>query len=162
MGNPTRDEKRHRRERRVADRARRFEDHAKLVVERQGDLSYPQRTVQSDGRTAISVPPEVVEELRRQQDQFREKFGRDPGPDDPVFFDPDADEPRPLPDGFWDEAMEEFADEADDPMLLAFALASRDVGYLVTEMNMHLFSAHEVEAFEDAVARHLGASGQAE
>jgi len=52
---------------------------------------------------------------------------------------------RPLPEGFWDEAMEEFADQADDPVLRAFALASRDVGYLVTEMNIHLFGAHEVE-----------------
>ena len=27
---------------------------------------------------------------------FKEKFGRDPGPDDPVFFDPDADTPQPI------------------------------------------------------------------
>lgn len=26
---------------------------------------------------------------------FREKFGRDPRPEDPIFFDPDANEPRP-------------------------------------------------------------------
>lgn len=163
MGKPTRDEKRRRRERRVADRARRFEDHAKLVIERQGNSDYyPQRTRQPDGQTTVSLPPEVVEELRKQQDQFRDKFGRDPGPDDPVFFDPDADEPRPLPEGFWEETLQEFADQADDPMLRALALASRDVGYMVTEMNTHLFSAHEVEAFEDAVARHLDESGQAE
>ena len=31
--------------------------------------------------------------LQEQQDAFRKKFGRDPGPDDPVFFDPDKDEP---------------------------------------------------------------------
>ncbi len=36
---------------------------------------------------------QALEELLR---AFREKFGRDPGPDDPLFFDPDADEPRPL------------------------------------------------------------------
>ena len=30
-----------------------------------------------------------------QQRRFEEKFGRPPGPDDPVFFDRDADEPRP-------------------------------------------------------------------
>jgi hypothetical protein len=155
MGKPSREDKRRRRERRLADRARRFEDHAKLVVERQGDGTYAQRTVLPDGRTTVSIPPDVVEELRRQQDRFREKFGRDPGPDDPVFFDPDADEPSPLPDGFWEETFEHFADQAADPMLRALALASRDLGYMVTEMNMHLFSAHEVEAFEDAVARHL-------
>ncbi len=27
---------------------------------------------------------------------FEEKFGRPPGPEDPIFFDPDADEPRPI------------------------------------------------------------------
>jgi hypothetical protein len=79
-----------------------------------------------------------------------------------VFFDSNEDEPRPLPDGFWDEALEDLAGEAGDPMMRAFALASRDVGYMVTEMRMHLFSAHEVEAFEDAVARHLDDSSQAE
>jgi hypothetical protein len=159
MGKPTKDEKRRRRERRLAERAKRFEDHAKLIVERQDDPDFPQRTVHPDGSTTVSMPPEVVEELRRQQDQFREKFGRDPGPDDPVFFDPDADEPRPLPEGFWNEAMQDFADQSDDPRLRAFALASRDVGYMVTEMNMHMFSAHEVEAFQDAVANHLHESG---
>jgi hypothetical protein len=162
MGKSAKEEKRRRRERRVADRARRFADHAKLVVERQGDPNFAQRTVQPGGRTTVSIPPEVVEELRWQEDLFREKFGRDPGPGDPVFFDPDADEPRPLPDGSWDEALEDVAGEVGDPVMRAFALASRDVGYMVTEMNMHLFSAHEVEAFQDAVARHLDDSDQVE
>ena len=27
---------------------------------------------------------------------FRSKFGREPGPGDPLIFDPDWDEPRPL------------------------------------------------------------------
>jgi len=31
--------------------------------------------------------------LRDRLKQFREKFGRDPGPGDPVFFDPSKDEP---------------------------------------------------------------------
>ena len=161
MGRPSMDDKRRRRERRLADRARRFEDHARLVVARQGDPSYSQRTVMPDGRIAVSIPPELVAELQRQQDRFREKFGRDPGPDDPLIFDPDADEPRPLPEGSWDEMFQRVADEVDDPMLRAFVLASRDVGYMVTEMNMHLFSAHEVEAFEDAVERHLDDAGPA-
>jgi hypothetical protein len=39
------------------------------------------------------VSRETLEVLRR---DFRERFGRDPGPDDPVFFDPTAEEPRPL------------------------------------------------------------------
>jgi hypothetical protein len=38
----------------------------------------------------------VEQALEEQLQAFRAKFGRDPGPDDPLFFDPDADEPRPL------------------------------------------------------------------
>jgi hypothetical protein len=28
--------------------------------------------------------------MERQAERFRNKFGRDPGPEDPIFFDPDA------------------------------------------------------------------------
>jgi hypothetical protein len=38
----------------------------------------------------------VEQALEEQLRAFRAKFSRDPGPDDPLFFDPDADEPRPL------------------------------------------------------------------
>src|SRR4051812_30396502 len=34
--------------------------------------------------------------LKAQRQRFREKFGREMGPGDPVFFDPDAAEPRPM------------------------------------------------------------------
>jgi hypothetical protein len=36
------------------------------------------------------------ERMWRQAERFRIKFGRGPGPEDPIFFDPDADGPRPL------------------------------------------------------------------
>jgi hypothetical protein len=35
--------------------------------------------------------------LQAQRRSFEEKFGRPPGPGDPLFFDPDADEPQPFP-----------------------------------------------------------------
>src|SRR5262249_981538 len=38
----------------------------------------------------------TVAAMRAQFRMLEEKFGRPPGPDDPVFFDPDAEEPRPL------------------------------------------------------------------
>lgn len=34
--------------------------------------------------------------LKKQIALFRKKFGRDPRPDEPLFFDPDADVPRRL------------------------------------------------------------------
>lgn len=44
------------------------------------------------------VPPRVQQLLAKQIEKFRKKFGRDPGPDDPLFFDPREAEPMPLPD----------------------------------------------------------------
>ncbi len=34
--------------------------------------------------------------LKEQRRAFIEKFGREPGPTDPVFFDPECDNPTPL------------------------------------------------------------------
>jgi hypothetical protein len=45
---------------------------------------------------AAPIDPALKDELDRQFRAFREKFGRDPGPGDPLFFDPDAPEPTPL------------------------------------------------------------------
>lgn len=36
--------------------------------------------------------------MQMQLERFRVKFAREPGPEDPVFFDPEAEEPRPLPE----------------------------------------------------------------
>ena len=49
------------------------------------------------GRT-VQLDPTQRELLERQREAFRAKFGRDPGSEDPVFFDPKADDPRPLND----------------------------------------------------------------
>ncbi len=42
------------------------------------------------------MTPRVEEVMDRQLEAFRKKFGRDRGPGDPVFFDPDEDEPTPM------------------------------------------------------------------
>lgn len=115
---------------------RRREEHAHLVVERAADPRYIQRR-HTDG-TVVSWSAETPEggefeaALKGQLDAFRQKFGREPGPDDPIFFDPAAEQ------------------AGIDP---AYFLAWREVGYLVTESNQHTFSLAEITAFED-VKRH--------
>jgi len=59
------------------------------------DLGYSQITARSG--TIVRADPDTAAALQAQLRRFEEKFGRPPGPDDPVFFDPDADEPRPMP-----------------------------------------------------------------
>jgi len=44
------------------------------------------------------MKPRVKDLTKRQLNAFREKFGRDPGPNDPVFFDSNEDEPTPIGD----------------------------------------------------------------
>jgi hypothetical protein len=41
--------------------------------------------------------PEAMDVLKGQREAFEEKFGRPPGPEDPLFFDPTADTPQPIP-----------------------------------------------------------------
>lgn len=41
--------------------------------------------------------PEAMDVLEGQREAFEQKFGRPPGPEDPLFFDPTADTPQPIP-----------------------------------------------------------------
>lgn len=45
--------------------------------------------------TGTSRGQQLMEGLENQLEAFREKFGREPGPGDPLFFDPDATNPPP-------------------------------------------------------------------
>ena len=53
------------------------------------------RARQPRSRT-VEMTPEVTDALRQQKQLFREKFGREPDFDDPLFFDPDADTPQEM------------------------------------------------------------------
>jgi len=47
-------------------------------------------------KKVIKMNKELHEAVIRQLESFKEKFGREAGPDDPLFFDPDYDEPTTL------------------------------------------------------------------
>jgi hypothetical protein len=44
----------------------------------------------------VKMSPELRQALLDQRIAFVAKFGREPGPDDPLFFDPDEDVPTPI------------------------------------------------------------------
>lgn len=132
-----------------AARERAREQHARLVVERSADPRYVQRRRTEDGYL-YSLDADSSAAIEAQLERFRTKFGRDPAPEDPVFFDPNLDEPAPLDEQTIVEAMRAaIIDAGLDP---AYADAYEQLGYLVTEENQHLFSAHEVEAWQEAMA----------
>ncbi len=58
------------------------------------ELGYPQ--VLTRDSKVLRVDPDQAVALEALVRRFEEKFGRPPGPDDPLFFDPDADEPQPV------------------------------------------------------------------
>lgn len=53
------------------------------------------QVISRDDKT-LRIGPASEDVLRAQIRAFEQKFGRPPGPQDPIFFDPDADEPRPM------------------------------------------------------------------
>jgi len=52
-------------------------------------------TVAQDGSRTIPLNAEARDALQRQMARFVEKFGREPKPDEPIFFDENADTPQP-------------------------------------------------------------------
>jgi hypothetical protein len=156
-------EKRARRQhRQLAQEERIREDHARLVVERSQDPRFTQRIHGHDGSAVYRWPTDSVqhEQLREMMEsqarRFRDKFGRGPRPEDPIFFDPDADEPRPLDLDTVTREMTEGLRQAGretgvDPALIE---AWCELGYVVTDDNRHLFSAADVAAWDAVVRRH--------
>jgi site-specific recombinase XerD len=45
-------------------------------------------------KRSVPLSDEALKVMEQQLEKFRQKFGRDPGPDDPVFFDAEADMPQ--------------------------------------------------------------------
>lgn len=147
---------------RLAQEEQRREQHAQMVVERFGDPRFVQRTNHGDGsatvRWAAGTPSDrmIRDGVAEQRAAFRAKFGRDPGPEDPLMFDPDADVPTFLTEQrmavLFEEMVEGVESAGGDS---AVVKTWRDLGYIVKTETQHLFSAAEVRAWEDTLAGHL-------
>ncbi|WP_143707975.1 hypothetical protein [Gordonia terrae] len=147
---------------RLAAEERRREEHARLVLQRTDDPRYVQREVDpSSGDITLAMSPEhpqaseMASTLAALRRDFVERFGREPGPNDPLLVDPDADVPTPLSAEAFDAMLDRLADGVDDPVVRAKVLASKDVGYILTEDTLHLFSASEIDLWEAALDRRL-------
>jgi hypothetical protein len=104
--------------------------------------------IMPDGSRTVLLTPDMVELLKEQRELFRAKFGRDPGPHDPVFFDPDADEPRSV-NPLDPAVMEADALKAGVRPEIAFAIAK--TGVFLMKENEHLYPDEDKEAFCAAV-----------
>ena len=105
------------------------------------------------------VPEREVsrESLQALRQDFREHFGRDPQPDEPVFFDPSAEEPR-----FLDEDGEALFMSMSDMAMRragideALIYASHKTGLIATERNQHLLSDDDRADWIEAIFEYEG------
>ena len=100
-------------------------------------------------RGAVPLALEAVAALKDLREAFIRKFGRPPGRDDPVYFDPDADIPRPMPlDRTHRETRKLFiASGAPPEIIYAFEKAGR----IVTEQNKRFLTQAELLEWDEAV-----------
>ena len=98
------------------------------------------------------MSPEVHEALLKHREAFRKKFGRDPGPEDPVFFDPSADTPQPL-DMEEGEAgiIEGMVAVGIDPAII---YVYRKTGLMVSEENRELIPEEDLDEWAAALAEY--------
>ena len=97
----------------------------------------------------MSLHAETPETIACQRAAFRKKFGRDPCADDPIFFDPDANEPVPLnPQQYRQDMIETMTQAGVDP---AFIYAFKRTGRIVTESNKDRLTEKELRQWNDAI-----------
>ena len=74
-------------------------------------------------KKTIKMSPELARMIQEQLAAFKERFGREAGPEDPVFFDPDADIPQPISEEKLRRVVVHAAEQAGlDPELVLAAL----------------------------------------
>jgi hypothetical protein len=98
----------------------------------------------------VKLDPESMDMMQQQLQAFREKFGREPGPDDPIFFDPDADTPQPF-------RLEKFLEESTEAMVAAgirpeiIYAHQKTGGLILTEANQEKLSEEDIAEWEAAI-----------
>jgi hypothetical protein len=98
----------------------------------------------------VRMTPEVQDALLQQREAFRVKFGRDPGPSDPVFFDPDAPEPVPMSAVKVEAETVEAMRKAGTPPQIVYAY-KRTRGLLLTEDMREHWPPDRVKEWDNAI-----------
>jgi hypothetical protein len=91
---------------------------------------------------SMPITDEMADILQEQRRKFIEKFGREPGPDDQIFFD------LPHPELLEHMTVEAMKEAGIDPAII---YAYEKTGRLITEDNQHLLSDADLDEWEDAI-----------
>lgn len=115
------------------------------------DLGYPQ-VISRAGKT-IKLSGDAKAILEAQARLFEEKFGRPPGPDDPIFFDLDADELRPATLLDMEASGVEMLEAAG--ISPAWIYAHQHTGGLLPRPDGTFLTPRDQAEWDDAVTRYL-------
>jgi hypothetical protein len=110
------------------------------------------RPLEADAKKTIPIDRATAEAITQQKQLFRERFGREPGPEDPLFFDPDSAVPEFLSvesqKEIWRALVQAAGESRMDPALV---YAMNKTGRIVTEQNMRFLTDADVQEWNDAV-----------
>ena len=99
-------------------------------------------------RKCLPLSPKAMDVLSRQRQAFEEKFGRAPGPHDPLWFDPDLDVPVQIAtQKMEDEIIVLMAEIAARPLWIWIYLKT---GLFPSEENQSMMSAKDKHDVKEA------------
>lgn len=99
----------------------------------------------------VPITPELRKVLDEAREAFIQKFGREPGPGDPVFYDPDFNEPAQIDPHKLMAEMVVSMIQADMPLHLIYGYIRTD-GLIAAEQNWDLLSEEDRAEWEEAMA----------
>lgn len=103
-------------------------------------------------KKTVPIDDDVAHVLKEQRDAFVRKFGREPRPEDPLFFDPDSDTPRPIDyEKARDQAVEAMVTAGVNPRPI---YAFHRTGLLVTEQNVERLTPQGRREWRAAIEEH--------
>ena len=107
-------------------------------------------------RRKVKMSPDIQQAMKVQLQLFKDTFGRDPGPGDPVFFDHQNTEVPTFMSP--QRALEEQKELGNDMRMAgvrpAIAYAVGKTGMILTEMNQHMFQAQDLAEWDAAIAEY--------
>ena len=109
----------------------------------------PRRRPHLNGSHSLPINEETARALKSQQEKFRKKFGREPGPGDPVFFDPDSDTPKPRDMSELHSVMQQSLKEMGARPSIIYA--HNKTGVLATDENWDLLSPEDQAQWNAAI-----------
>ncbi len=106
-----------------------------------------------------AAPQEIQETIVELFCRFYEKFGRAPRTNEPVFFDPDAQEPMPIQkqaaNAMWDQLADTMVREGEMAPDAGYAMKKTEL--LVTPHTEHLLTESQRREWEAALVEHQNA-----